>query len=135
MSKNSHRITIPIYLYLTSLTLYFSLRSLDDFVASKWNDYLFGFLIYIAPFVVLLVGIYLYRRLTTKREEIKVLLLGAIPGFFPGAIFGYGIWSMGHGDTVSGFLLNVLVCGIPSALVFGVFGSLFDFILVRLIRK
>ena len=132
MPKNNfHKINTPLYLYLFALVVCFFLQWLGLFEITEWNTYILGFLVFIAPFLSLFISIYLYRKFSVQRREIKVFLLGAIPGFFPGAVFGYGIWILGHGDTLIGFLSNIMVIGLPTAIVFGLIGSFYDYILCK----
>ncbi len=132
ISKINHQVNAPIYSYVAALFLYYILKWLDILEGIEWSQQLFNFLVFIAPFLSMFISIYLYSRLMTKRKDIVVFLLGAAPGFIPGAIFGYGLWGMGHGDTIIGFLFNVLIIGLPTAIFFGLLSSLFNFILNKL---
>ena len=132
--KTFHSINAPLYLYLAMLTLYLSLRGIGDFVDTEWNEYAFNFLFFIAPFLTLFAHITLYRILAKKTKDIFVFIFAAIPGFFPGAIFGYGLWDMGHGDTMAGFLFEVFYFGLPTAFAFGLLGLIYNYIYIGVMR-
>lgn len=132
IKRIKHQVIIPLYLYVAALFVYYLLKWLKVSDGIEWDHQIFNFLVFVAPFLVILVSIYLYRKLLSKRKEGVIFLLGAMPGFIPGALFGYGLWGMGHGDTVFGFLIHVLIIGLPTALIFGVLGSIYDYLLDKL---
>lgn len=119
---------IPFCIYLALLFIYYLLRWLDILNKDKWLNYAFDFLVLVAPFLVMLSSIVIYRKSTKMSKWNTVFLLGALPGFLPGAIFGFGLWGLGHGDTIFGFLSSVLITGLPTAFAFGILGLVTDYI-------
>jgi len=134
MKRATNLIALPSCIYVFLIALFFSFQKADAFATSTWSDHTFDFLVYVAPLLSLMISISWYKKLEKNPKESVVFLLGAVPGFFPGAIFGYGLWGMGHGDTIVGFLLHIAMIGLPVAIVFGTLGSLYDFTLRKLMR-
>jgi len=122
---------MPIYLYFALLGGYFFLIPYAS--ADNMSDMMFYSVIFGLPIIFWLwLNIRLRKIMKHERSYIVAVLVSMIPGFFPGAIWGLGIWGMAHGDDVFSFLAYILICGIPTAFVFVIIGLLFQFILDKL---
>ena len=126
------KIISPLLLYLLALLLYFNFRGINDFDATQWNWYLGSFLMFFTPFFLLFWLIVRYRKITDKPKKISVFLLSCIPGLFPASFIAYGFWQMGHGKNLVALTFTTLELGLPSAIIFGLIGLMFDLVLNRI---
>ncbi len=133
--KNSPLIHTPLCIYIIMLVLYVALRGMNGFADIKWNEYLFIFLFFIAPFLSLFFHITLYRILAKEKKDFFPFIFAAIPGFAPGAMFGYGLLGMSHNDTIIGFLYYIFFFGLSTAFFFGLLGLIYNSIYIWITKK
>ncbi|MBU0667770.1 hypothetical protein KJ951_03510 [Patescibacteria group bacterium] len=126
------KIVSPVLSYILLLLLYFNFRGINDFDATRLNWYLGLCLMFLAPVFLLFWLIIRNRKIIGKPRRIHVFLISSVPGLFPGAFIAYGFWQMGHAKYFSGLVRAVLELSLPSALIFGLFGLLIDFVLVKI---
>ena len=118
-----HKIISPIYFYALLFLLYFAFRETNNFVLTKWNDYLFVILAYILPFLMMIWFFARLRKSANPHKWIDYFFVSALPGLFPGAITADGLWAMGHGETIGSWLMTIIPFGIVSAICFGIIGT------------
>ena len=125
-----NKIIAPIYLYIALLAGYFIIV---PYVSSDnlGNVMLYSVALGLPIVFWFWINMKLRKIIGHERRNMDVILVSSIPGFFPGAIFGFGVWGMAHGDTVISFIAYTLACGIPTAFIFGVMGLLLQSILNR----
>lgn len=64
--------------------------------------------------IALALPLFLEIWIVTRKDRI---LLSAINWFFPGVLIGMGFAGMSHQETLVGYAKNILICGIPTALI------------------
>jgi len=127
--KLLNKIIWPIYPYIAVLILYFYFRQIGDFWQTGLNLILYDLFVFAAPIILFLWINLRLSHFIRKPKHKLAFLCSAIPGFFPGAIFGYGIiFVIYHTVPLTENVVYGSIIGGISAVFFGLVGILWNLI-------
>ena len=128
-----HEILKPAYWYFAfAFVGYFCIftKLFEKFVFTVWHSYIFDFLYFYIPIVLIFEIIRRKRKLLMNIDYATTFKISAIPGAIAGFVIAYGFCSLGGCNDIS----DVMLSSIPFAfivLLSGSLGLLFEYFFRR----